>query len=53
VEFGMIMHLRPPNLMGNQKFQNPRWWTDAILKIKNLDINRLADFDEILRDGTY
>jgi len=37
------------------KFQNPRWRTAAILKIEKSRYlrNRLADFDEILHEGTY
>jgi len=42
MKFGMMMHLSPLNLMGNQKFkekfQNPRWQTAAILKIEKSDI---------------
>jgi len=37
MKFGMLMHLSPLNLTGNQKlkkFQNPRWQMAAILKIK-------------------
>jgi len=37
------------------KFQNPRWRTAAILKIKKSRYlqKRLADFDKILHDDTY
>jgi len=34
VKFGKAMHIRPPNLTVDQKFQNPRWRTVAILKVK-------------------
>ena len=55
IKFGMMMHLCSPNLMGNQKFKNPWWQTAAILKIEKSRylVNRLADCDEILHDGTY
>jgi len=38
----------------NLKFENPRWWTAAILKIDKSQYlqNRLADFAEILYDDT-
>jgi len=53
--FGVMMHLSPLSLKGNQKFEN--------FKIKRVEgdhfgnkkipylINRLANFDEILHDG--
>jgi len=58
VNFGTAMHIRPPNLMVDQKLkkiENTRWQMAAILKIEKLQYlqNFLADFDEILRDGTY
>jgi len=55
MKFGRMMHLSPLNLMGNQKFQNPRWRTSAILKVEKSRyiIRRLADFDKILHYGTF
>jgi len=41
VKFGTAMHIRPSNLLVDQKYkknQNPRWQTAVILKIKNRDI---------------
>jgi len=34
MKFGIMMHLRPLNLMGIQKFQNPIWRAVAILNIE-------------------
>jgi len=55
--FGIVMHLRPLYLMGNQKFKNfkSNVADGVILKIEKSQYlrNRLADFDEILHDGTY
>jgi len=56
VKFGTAaMHIRLPNMTVYQKFQNPRWRTEAILKIKNGDISETvwAILTKFLHDGTY
>jgi len=58
MKFGLMMHLSPLYTYGKQKitkFQNPRWRTAAILKIKKSQYlqNRLADVAEILYGDTY
>ena len=54
MKFGTTMHIRPSNMMVNQKFQNPIWRTAAILKIKISCYlrNRVADFGQPLYSQT-
>jgi len=53
MKFGMTMHIRPPKLMGDQKFEN--FAVGGHLKSQEIAIypNRLADFVKILHDDTY
>jgi len=60
MKFGTAMHISPPKLMSDQKFQNfktqdIRLQTAVIMKIKKSRYlhNHLADFDEILHEDTY
>jgi len=45
IKFGIAMHIRHPNLMGDQTFVENRK-TEYLQK-------RFTDFDEILHDDTY
>jgi len=57
MKFGTMMYLSLQNWWKtkNWKISNPRWRTAAILKIEKSRYlrNWLADFDEILHDGSY
>jgi len=55
LEKTQIGHPNPKKCSKSQFLKHPRWRMAAILKIVKWQYlrNRLADFDEILHDGTY
>jgi len=54
MKFGVMIHLSPPNLTGNQKLKNFKIQDGGHLENRKPRYltNRLADFNEILHDGT-